>query len=94
VIFVFDSPEPADVTVYPNLDWARESLESLDVAGDGYEPAFTATGQVVQVSPSDDLFATFEVTVQSTSSGYRTYSAASEAHHAWQTIPRPMHRSG
>lgn len=63
-IFVFDSPEPAHVTVYPNLDWARESLESLDVSGDGCESAFTVTGRVVQVAPSGDLFASFEVTEQ------------------------------
>jgi len=37
-IFVFESAEPAHVTVYQNLDWARGSLESLDVASDGYEP--------------------------------------------------------
>lgn len=63
-IFVFDSPEPAHVTVYPDLDGARESLESLDVTGDGYEPAFTATGQVIRLAPSEHLFATFEVTEQ------------------------------
>lgn len=63
-IFVFESPEPAHVTVYPNLEWARESLESLDVAGDGYEPVFTATGRVIRVEPSDELFAELEMTEQ------------------------------
>ena len=63
-IFVFESPQPSSVVVYPHLDWARESLENLDVAGDGYELAFTATGHVVKVEPTENLFAEFEVTDQ------------------------------
>ncbi len=55
---------PAHVTVYLNLEWGRESLESLDVAGDDYEPAFPATGRVIRVEPPDDLFAEFEMTDQ------------------------------
>ena len=39
LIFVFDAPKPTQVVVYPCLDWARESLASLDVLGDGHEPA-------------------------------------------------------
>jgi len=63
-IFFFDSADPTSVTVYQDLEWARGSLESLDVGGDGGEPAFTATGRVIRVEPSADLFATFEVTEQ------------------------------
>ena len=63
-ILVFDLLEPAQVVVYPDLDWARGSLESLDVAGDGSESAFMVTGRVVQVEPSDDLFALFTVSEQ------------------------------
>jgi hypothetical protein len=63
-IFVFDSLEPTSVTVYPDLEWARGSLESLDVGGDGGEPAFTVTGQIIRIEPSADLFARFEVTQQ------------------------------
>ncbi len=73
-IFVLESPKPTSVIVYPNLDWARGSLDSLDVAGGGYELAFTATGQIVQVAPSDDLFARFEVTEQVGLNGFRPYS--------------------
>lgn len=64
LIFVFDSPEPSHVTVYRSLEWARESLESLDVLGDGHEAAFRATGQFIRVEPSEDLFAAFEMTEQ------------------------------
>ena len=64
MIFVFDSPHSAHVVIYPNIEWARESLESLDVLGDGQEPAFTATGQVVRIEPSRRLFATLEPTEQ------------------------------
>ncbi|HEX8507913.1 MAG TPA: hypothetical protein VF635_00225, partial [Propionibacteriaceae bacterium] len=63
-IFVFDSPKPTAVIVYPNREWARESLESLDVGGEGGELAFTAAGQVIRLEPSADLFASFEVTEQ------------------------------
>lgn len=63
-IFFFDSADPTSVTVYSNLEWARGSLESLDVGGDGGEPAFTVTGRIVRVEPSADLFATFKVTEQ------------------------------
>lgn len=64
LVFVFGSPSPAHVTVYPSIEWAGESLESLDVLGGGHEPAFLATGQVVRVEPSDCLFATLELTDQ------------------------------
>ena len=63
-IFVFESPEPSTVVIYPDLDWARESLESQDAAGNGYEPAFTETGQVVDLAPTDDLFATLNLREQ------------------------------
>ena len=57
---LFKSPDPQSVVVCRNLGWARESLESLDVVGNGYEPVFTATGRVVKVEPSDGLFARLE----------------------------------
>jgi len=61
-VFLFESPVPTVVIVYPDLAWARESLESLDVAGGGSELAFTATGRVLQVEPSKDLFASWQET--------------------------------
>lgn len=63
-IFVFESPEPTTVVVYPDLDWARESLESQDVAGNGYEPAFTENGQIVELAPTDDLLAELDLREQ------------------------------
>ncbi len=53
-IFVFDDP-PTLLIVYVSLDEARESLESLDV--EERQAAFTASGQVIDVTPVDDLFA-------------------------------------
>jgi len=47
--------------IYPDLEWASESLESLGVASLRKE-GFTETGQVVLISESDDLFAIFELT--------------------------------
>jgi hypothetical protein len=61
-VFLFESPVPSAVIVYPDLAWARKSLESLDVAGDGSELAFTATGRVLRVEPSTDLFASWQET--------------------------------
>lgn len=56
-VFLFVDEEPSTVAIYPDLDWARESLESLDVAS-FRDQAFTAAGQVVEVAESADLFAT------------------------------------
>ena len=61
-VFLFESPVPTVVIVYPDLAWARESLESLDVTGGGSELAFTATGRVLRVEPSTDLFASWQET--------------------------------
>jgi hypothetical protein len=44
-----------------SLEWAKESLESRNVAG-YQEEAFLETGQVVRVSESDGLFAHFDLT--------------------------------
>ena len=58
-VFVFDDP-PNVLVVYPSLDAARQSVESLDVSEK--QEAFTATGQVVRVTPTGDILAALELT--------------------------------
>lgn len=58
-VFVFDDP-PTVLAVYASLEEAGESLESLDAVED--QVAFTATGQVVEVAATGDLFARLEPT--------------------------------
>lgn len=60
-VFLFVDEEPSTVAIYPDLDWARESLESEDVAS-FKDQAFTADGQVVEVTESGNLFATLTLT--------------------------------
>lgn len=53
VVFLFVDEDPSAVAIYPDLDWARGSLESLDVASFRNQ-AFLATGQVVELADSGD----------------------------------------
>jgi hypothetical protein len=52
-VFLFVDEDPSAVAIYPDLDWARGSLESLDVASFRNQ-AFLATGQVVELADSGD----------------------------------------
>ena len=58
-IFVFEG-RPTLLMIYRSAEGARESLESLDVA-EG-QAAFTADGRVVDVRPTDGLFAQLVIT--------------------------------
>jgi hypothetical protein len=60
-VFLFVDEDPPQVVIYPDLEWASASLESLDVAS-LREEGFTETGQVVLISESEDLFANFQLT--------------------------------
>lgn len=57
-VFVFDDP-PTLLVVYASLKEARESVESVDVGE--HQEAFTATGQLVDVTATEDLFARLEL---------------------------------
>lgn len=61
-VFVFDSGALAHLTVYENLESARWLVESLDVADDGSQVAFTTAGRVVRLLPSGDVFADVQLT--------------------------------
>lgn len=61
-VFVFHSGAVLHVNVYENLESARGLVESLDVADDGSQLAFTTAGRVVRLLPTAGVFADVQLT--------------------------------
>lgn len=92
-LFLFTDEQPSHVQIYPNLQWAKESLESQDVAAFQKE-AFTETGQVVRLSESEELFAKFDPTDRIEVDHLKKHLCEVEVHNIWQTALPPMRQSG